>query len=174
MTALVVMGVSGCGKSHVGSLIAHRLGWPFIEGDQHHAEADRALMQAGTPLSDGRRALWLARLGQALAQHPGGAVLSCSALKAPYREQLRAVVAGLHFAWLDLDVAAAQARVAQRPSHFFPVGLVQTQFEALESPLHEPRVLRVDALAPPDTLAEQVERWLMRDHVDASAWLLRP
>ena len=160
MNSLVVMGVSGCGKSWVGALIADRLGVPLIEGDSFHSDTNRALMQAGTPLTDAHRAYWLKRLGLELCAHPTGAVLSCSALKAAYREQLRAAAPGLRFAWLDLDLRSAQARVAQRSTHFFPPGLVTTQFEALESPLHERRVLRLDALSAPETLAEEVLRWL--------------
>ena len=86
-------------------------------------------------------------------------MLSCSALKAAYRHRLRAAAPGLAFAWLDLDAQSAQARVGQRPEHFFPAGLVATQFAALESPLHEPRVLRLDALEAPEALAERVVQW---------------
>ena len=160
MTWLVVMGVSGCGKSHVGAALAARLGLPLIEGDEFHSDTNRALMRQGIPLTDDHRADWLARLGDALAAEPAGAVLTCSALKAAYRDRLRAAVPGLRFAWLDLDRAAAEARVAQRPSHFFPAGLVATQFEALEPPLHEPGVIRLDALALPQALVDQVAGWI--------------
>jgi gluconokinase len=77
-----------------------------------------------------------------------------------YRDRLRAAAPGLRFAWLDLDPTSAQARVAQRSAHFFPAGLVATQFNALEPPLDEPGVLRVDALLPPEALAEHVVRWI--------------
>lgn len=158
--SLVVMGVSGCGKSHVGALVAQRLGLPLIEGDAFHSEANRALMQAGTPLTDADRAAWLHRLGLELAHHKDGAVLTCSALKAAYRNQLRAAAAGLRFAWLDLNADSAKQRVARRSAHFFPTGLVDTQFEALEPPAHEPGVLQLDALAVPEALADDVVRWL--------------
>jgi gluconokinase len=167
MAALVVMGVSGCGKSRVGQAIAERLGLPLIEGDQFHSDTHRALMQRGIPLTDTDRAAWLHRLGEQLKRHPGGAVLTCSALKAAYRDRLRAAAPGLRFAWLDLDPQSAQARVAQRPAHFFPAGLVATQFEALEAPLNEPGVLRLDALGTPDALAESAVRWMIDG--DASA-----
>jgi gluconokinase len=159
VVALVVMGVSGCGKSHVGALTAQRLGLPLVEGDQFHSEANRRLMRDGVPLTDAHRADWLDRLGAELQQHPEGAVLTCSALKAAYRDRLRAAAPGLRFAWLDLDATAAVARVAQRSAHFFPAGLVATQFEALESPAGEPGVLRLDALLPPDVIAERIGRW---------------
>jgi gluconokinase len=159
VVSLVVMGVSGCGKSHVAAEVAQRLGLPLIEGDEFHSEASRALMRAGIPLTDAHRADWLDRLGVALQSRPGGAVLTCSALKAAYRDRLRAASPGLRFAWLDLDAASAEARVAQRAEHFFPPGLVATQFRTLEPPLHEPGVLRVDALQPPQQIAESIVQW---------------
>ena len=159
MTSLVVMGVSGCGKSRVGAAIAERLGLPLVEGDEFHSEANRALMGRGVPLTDAHRADWLKRLGEELSRRPGGAVLTCSALKKAYRDTLRAASPGLRFAWLDLDPQSALARVAQRPAHFFPAGLVATQFEALEPPLDEPGVLRIDALRAPEDIAERVVRW---------------
>lgn len=160
MKSLVVMGVSGCGKSRVGAGIAERLGLPLIEGDEFHSESNRALMHSGIPLTDAHRRSWLDTLAGQLQLHPAGAVLTCSALKASYRDRLRAGSPGLRFAWLDLDPASAQARVGQRPAHFFPPGLVATQFDALESPQGEPGVLRLDALLPPEALAEQAARWM--------------
>nr|WP_222432766.1 gluconokinase [Caenimonas sedimenti] len=160
--ALVVMGVSGCGKSQLGAALAARLGWPLIEGDSFHAEANLERMRQGIPLTDADRAGWLTRLAMELGDHPGGAVLTCSALKGSYRDRLRAAVPALRFAWLDLDPASAQARVGQRPTHFFPAGLVATQFEALEPPHGEPGVLRLDALLPPAELAELVLGWMAR------------
>ena len=154
------MGVSGCGKSRVGALIAERLGLPLVEGDEFHSEANRALMRERHPAHRRDRADWLDALGAELQSRPGGAVLTCSALKASYRDRLRAAAPGLRFAWLELDPASAQARVAQRPSHFFPAGLVATQFEALEPPLDEPGVLRLDASQPPEAIAERVVRWI--------------
>ncbi len=158
--SVVVMGVSGCGKSHIGAALAERLRRPWIEGDAYHSEANRALMHQGVPLTDAHRAAWLARLGELLAAQPAGAVLGCSALKRRYRDQLRASSTGLRFVWLDLDPRAAEARVAQRAAHFFPAALVATQFEALEAPRDEPDVLRVDALDAPTAIVEQVLAWL--------------
>lgn len=162
MNSLVVMGVSGCGKSRVGAAIAARLGLPLVEGDDFHPESNRRRMQAGIALTDTDRAGWLDLLGAELALQPGGAVLTCSALKRAYRDRLRAAVPGLRFAWLDLDRASAATRVAQRPAHFFPAGLVETQFEALEPPTDEAGVLRLDALAAPEVLADQAAAWLVR------------
>ena len=160
MVWIVVMGMSGCGKSHVGALIAQRLGLPLVEGDEFHPEANRTRMRQGIALTDADRAGWLQVLGEQLRERPAGAVLTCSALKRAYRERLREAVPGLRFAWLDLSPAAAEARVAQRAEHFFPAGLVATQFDALEPPLGEAGVLRLDALQPPSVLAEHVAGWL--------------
>lgn len=162
MASLVVMGVSGCGKSHVGAALARRLGWPLIEGDEFHSDSNRARMRAGIALTDADRAGWLDRLSAELAHRPAGAVLTCSALKAAYRQRLRAASPGLRFAWLDLDLASARARVGGRRSHFFPTSLVAAQFEVFEPPLHEPGVLRLDALQPPEALVECVAGWLAR------------
>ena len=168
MTSLVVMGVSGCGKSHVGAVVAARLGLPLVEGDEFHSDANRARMRDGIALTDADRADWLDRLGAELRQRPGGAVLTCSALKASYRDRLRSCSPGLRFAWLDLDPPSAEVRVAQRAAHFFPKGLVATQFEALESPLGETGVLRLDALLPPEALAECVVRWTVEGNASAT------
>ena len=165
MASLVVMGVSGCGKSLVGAAIARRLGRPLIEGGDFYSETNRDLMHQGIALTDAQRADWLDRLGAELARHPASAVLTCSTLKVSYRQRLRVADRGLRFAWLDLEPDAAEARVALRPAHFFPAVLVATEFEALEPPLHEPGVLRVDALRASEVLAGCVERWM----VDTSA-----
>ena len=154
MPALVVMGVSGCGKSSLGAAAAQTLGWPLIEGDDFHPPANKAKMVAGQPLDDADRAGWLDLLGQQLQAQASGAVLTCSALKRAYRDRLRGVAPGLRFAFLDLDPATAQVRVAGRPSHFFSPTLVSSQFETLEVPTGEPGVLRLDATLPLAALTE--------------------
>lgn len=161
MVSLVVMGVSGCGKSRVAAELAGVLGLPLIEGDEFHSAHALALMRQGVPLTDADRAGWLDRLAARLGeQQAEGAVLTCSALKASYRERLRAGSPGLRFVWLDLDAREAMTRVAQRADHFFPPELVATQFEALEPPLAEAGVLRVDAREPPAEIVARVAQWL--------------
>lgn len=166
--ALVVMGVAGCGKSSVGEAVARRLGWPLLEGDDFHSPESVAKMRAGIPLADADREGWLARLGAQLAAHPAGAVLTCSALRQRYRDLLRAAAPGLCFAFLDLDEATAYRRVAARPGHLFPPSLVASQFATLESPVGEPGVLRLDATAAIDELADQVVVWLRPGHRGAA------
>ncbi len=154
------MGVSGCGKSSLGAAIAAALGLPLIEGDDHHSESSRDKMSAGIPLTDDDREGWLTLLGRYLHDAPDGAVLTCSALKRKYREQLRAASPGVRFVFLDLDREVAHARVASRASHFFSASLVDSQFATLESPTEEPDVLRVDATLNLAELVEKVNEWI--------------
>lgn len=156
---LVVMGVSGCGKSMLGAHIAAALGAPLIEGDDHHLPQSRAKMQRGIALEDSDREPWLDRLGELLAQQRGDAVLTCSALKRRYRERLRARVPGLRFVFIDISRAEAEARVRARSGHIFPHTLVASQFDALESPLGEAGVLAVPAAAPIPVQLDAVLRW---------------
>jgi len=158
---LVVMGVSGCGKSSLGAALARDLALPLIEGDDFHAPESVRKMRAGIPLTDADRAGWLTTLGEELARHQEGAVLTCSALKRDYRERLRAAVPGLRFIFMALSREEAERRVAARAgSHMFPPSLVANQFATLESPVGEPGVLEVDATLPLDQLVEQTRGWL--------------
>jgi gluconokinase len=157
---LVVMGVSGCGKSGVGKRLAATLGLPLIEGDDFHPPANKAKMASGQPLNDDDRADWLLALAEQLRQHPQGAILTCSALKKKYREVLRTGAARLRFIHLALPLEEAQRRVAKRQGHFYPPALVASQFEALEDPVGEPGVLRVDVTLPKAEVDGVVVGWL--------------
>lgn len=160
--ALVVMGVAGCGKSSVGAAIAQRDAGRLIEGDAFHPPANIAKMSAGIPLDDTDRAGWLVRLGEELAAAVAAGerpVLTCSALKRRYRDQLRQAVPGLGFVFLELTRETAAQRVANRPSHFMPASLIDSQFAALEAPHGEPATLVVDARAPLAAIGEQVSAW---------------
>src|ERR1700722_858854 len=101
-SGVVVMGVAGSGKSTLGAAVAERMGWPMIEGDDFHSDENKARMRAGMPLTDADREGWLRSLGRELQLHPGGSVLTCSALKRKYRDLLRAASPGLTFAFLDI------------------------------------------------------------------------
>jgi gluconokinase len=161
MDAVVVMGVAGCGKSTLGVALARAEGVPLVEGDEFHSERSRGKMSRGIALDDADRGGWLDALGAQLRAHPAGVVLTCSALKRAYRDRLRAAQPGLRFVFMDIDREAAQARVALRAgSHFFSPTLVESQFATLESPVDEPGVLRVDALAPLPSLQTEVSAWL--------------
>ena len=154
------MGVAGCGKSSLGAELARAEGLPLIEGDDFHSDASRAKMAAGIALTDEDRAGWLATLGRQLQAHPQGLVLTCSALKRAYRQQLRAAAPQLRFVFMDIPLEAAQARVSARGAHFFNASLVASQFATLERPTGEPGVLAVDALQPLAALRDQASAWL--------------
>lgn len=158
---LVVMGVSGCGKSSLGVALAAELVLPLIEGDDFHPPANIEKMRAGIALTDADRAGWLEALGADLAKRQSGAVLTCSALKLAYRERLRAAVPALRFVFMEISPADAQSRVESRAgAHIFPGSLVANQFATLESPVGEPGVLAVAATAPLALLVAQVRDWL--------------
>jgi gluconokinase len=159
---VVVMGVSGCGKSEIGQRLAAALGLPLVEGDSFHPASNIEKMSRGLPLDDADRAGWLAVLAGQLASHAGGAVLTCSALKRAYRDTLRTGVPDLRFVHLALSLAEAQRRVAARPGHFYPPSLVASQFEALEDPAGEPGVVTVDATAPVDHVVQAAIAGLQR------------
>jgi len=163
--ALVVMGVSGCGKSSVGQALADALGGTLHEGDAHHAEESIRKMQAGIPLTDDDRSGWLDRLARLLAQAmPGqGVVLTCSALKRKYRDRLRAAgpAGAVGFVFLDLDYGTALQRVQERAGHFFSPELVANQFATLESPAGERAVLSVDATLPLADIVHRAQDWLV-------------
>lgn len=157
---VVVMGVAGCGKSAVGRRMAAQLGLPLIEGDDFHPPRNIHKMEQGVPLTDRDRAGWLQALGAKLAQHPAGAVLTCSALKRAYRDTLRAAVPELRFVHLAITPAESLRRVAGRSGHFYPPSLVASQFEALQDPAGEPGVLALDATASLEELALNAVQWL--------------
>lgn len=158
--SVVVMGVAGCGKSSLGAALARAEGVPLIEGDEFHPAANREKMRRGIALTDEDRWGWLDRLAAELRAQPGAAVLTCSALKRVYRNRLRNTVPGLRFVFMEIDPPSARARLAARPSHFFSPSLIDSQFAALESPVGEAGVLRVDALAPLSQLRKDVSAWL--------------
>ncbi len=160
---IIVIGVSGVGKSTVGALLAQKLGWRFIEGDDFHDEKNWAKLEHGIALNDDDRAPWLARLRDAL-QHSldsgESAVLACSALKQSYREALippNAAAGDVRFVWLDADPNVVARRLAERTGHRSSARLLESQFETLES---APEALHVDASDQPARIvALVIDRW---------------
>lgn len=130
---IVVMGVSGSGKSTVGAALAQRLRVPFADADDFHPSENIAKMTAGHPLDDTDRYPWLEAIGAWLAQHPDGGVMSCSALKRVYRDQLRQHCADIEFLHLSGSPETIGRRQASRPGHFMPAALLASQFETLET-----------------------------------------
>lgn len=129
---IVVMGVSGSGKSTVGAALAQRLRVPFADADDFHPPANIAKMTAGHALDDDDRHPWLEAIGEWLARHEGGGVMSCSALKRKYRDQLRQHCPDVRFLHLSGAAEVITRRQASRPGHFMPASLLASQFKTLE------------------------------------------
>ena len=161
---VVLMGVTGAGKSTVGTLIAERLRLAFRDADEFHPPANIAKMSAGQPLTDEDRWPWLDAIGAFLAAHRGeGCVVTCSALKRAYRDRLRAAAPELRFVFLHGDVALVAARQAARQGHFMPPSLVASQFATLETPSPDERVIALEITAPPAILADAAIAALRED-----------
>ncbi|CAN7190059.1 gluconokinase [Rhizobium leguminosarum] len=146
--AIIVMGVSGCGKSSVGEKLAEALHLAFVEGDALHPAANVEKMSKGIPLTDDDRMPWLDRIGEdikASLEKSEGIIVSCSALKRLYRDRLRAAAGGnLFFVYLEGSRALLMKRMGERKGHFMPVSLLDSQLATLEVPTGEPGVVTVD------------------------------
>ncbi|WP_093798539.1 gluconokinase [Streptomyces sp. Wb2n-11] len=130
---IVVMGVSGSGKTTVGRAIAQRLAVPYAEADDFHSPRNVAKMRAGAPLDDEDRRPWLDAIAAWLAEHAGrGGVVTCSALRRRYRDRLAAVSPEVFFLHLDGSAELIAGRLAERKGHFMPTSLLQSQIDALE------------------------------------------
>ncbi|WP_437726155.1 gluconokinase [Sorangium sp. So ce861] len=157
---VVVMGVSGAGKTTVGVRLARDLGWEFLDADDLHPAANIEKMRSGKPLDDRDRAPWLAALSariRQLLEVGRDAVIACSALKAAYRAQLLVDPARMRLVHLTGDPALIAARLAARTDHFMPPGLLATQLAALEPPED---AIRVDIDGTPEEIAAAVRRAL--------------
>ncbi len=156
---VIVAGVAGSGKTTVGKELAGRLGWTFADADSFHPEANIAKMRAGVPLTDADRAPWLAAIGSWMdrciaAGQP--AVVTCSAIKRAYRDELLGGRDQVAMAFLDIGEAQDEERVSARQGHFFREGLVASQFAELEPPAPDERVRVIAAGRPAGQLAEEI------------------
>ncbi|MCK6583238.1 MAG: gluconokinase [Anaerolineales bacterium] len=134
--AIIVMGVSGSGKTTIGRMLASELNWDFFDGDDFHPPANREKMSKGIPLTDEDRVEWLNHLRELIQNHlkeGSSLVLACSALKGRYREKL-AVNDKVRFVYLRGTYNQVETRMKRRKDHYMPVQLLQSQFEALEEP----------------------------------------
>lgn len=133
----VVMGVSGCGKSTIGKLLASAYELPFFDGDDYHPPENVEKMSKGIPLEDADRKGWLRRLNILAKEYQGhGAVIACSALKKAYRDQIAHTLAHqMEFIYLEGSKDAILRRLEARKGHFMPAGLLDSQFQTLEVPL---------------------------------------
>lgn len=156
---LVVMGVSGSGKSTVAALVAERLGWIFADGDSFHTPAHIAKMQAGQALDDGDRAPWLARIAAWIRQRleaGESGVIACSALRRSYRDILTGGSRRVRIVYLEGDREVIAGRLAHRHGHFMPRGLLASQFAVLEPPGPDEHPITVDILEPPEAMAARI------------------
>ncbi|WP_420140655.1 gluconokinase [Sphingomonas sp.] len=161
---VVVMGVSGSGKSTLGALLAEKLDCPFLEGDSFHSPEAVAKMRSGHPLTDEDRWPWLDRLGAALgdeARAGGRVVAACSALRRVYRERL-AAASGLapHFVLLDNNPDEILRRLVDRPGHYMPPSLLESQLATLERPHADELALALRTDVPAEELRDNVLQWL--------------
>ena len=160
MPHVVVMGVSGCGKTTVGRLLARHLEVPFIEGDELHPPRNVELMASGIALTDEDRAGWLDTVAAELARRPEGAVASCSALRRRYRDRLRRAVPALRFVHLRGERAVLEERLAQRRGHYMPPTLLESQLQTLEPPSADEQPLELDITELPEALAQRAAQFL--------------
>lgn len=161
LQAIVVMGVSGSGKSLLARALAEHYGARYLDADDFHSEQARARMAGGLPLTDAMRAPWVDALAAALRDHANRgetAMLAFSGLRAAHRRQLR-IGSGLRLLFLFLrgDAALIAQRLSAREGHFMPASLLDSQFQTLEQPQAEPDVLTIDtAQTPAQVLADAI------------------
>ncbi|MGE7415737.1 gluconokinase [Methylobacterium tarhaniae] len=156
---VVVMGVSGSGKTTVASLLAGRLGWEFEDGDDFHPPANVEKMQAGSPLTDEDRWPWLAAIAawiDTLRAEGRHGVVTCSALKRAYREILVGARPDVRLVYLKGDRELIGRRMAARHGHFMPTSLLDSQFRTLEEPAPEENPLVVSVGATPQAIVAEI------------------
>jgi gluconokinase len=158
---IIVMGVSGCGKTTIGQSLADAFGWDFQEGDVLHPQANIDKMSAGIPLDDDDRWPWLDRIAAWIrgehAHHRQG-VVSCSALKRRYRDRLRLADADVGFVYIQVSRSELERRTRQR-HHFMPTSLLDSQLQTLEEPAPDEDALTVSGETTIATLIDEVSRW---------------
>jgi gluconokinase len=167
--ALIVMGVSGSGKSTVAESLAERLGWPFEDGDSFHPPANVAKMAAGHPLTDDDRWPWLNAIADEIArtcEAGGHVIIACSALKHAYREVLLRGRDDVRFVFLNGTQALIADRLARRKGHFMPPELLTSQFRTLEPPEESEHVITVSIDAPVEPIVDEIVRQLQLDSTD--------
>lgn len=156
---VVMMGVSGVGKTTIGTLLAERLGWGYAEGDSYHPPANVEKMRAGTPLDDSDREPWLARIASDIDRWRAegtGMVVSCSALKRRYRDILIGDRPDVRLVRLAGDEALIRARMEKRTDHYMPPSLLTSQIATLEPPSGDEGAITVDVTRPPELCVEEI------------------
>lgn len=156
---ILLMGVSGCGKTAIGRGLAARLGVPFLDADDLHSPASVASMRAGTPLTDADRQPWLEAVALRLAEAGAdgrGVSVACSALKRTYRDLLRAAAPGLRLVYLHGERDTIRRRLERRSGHFMPAALLASQLATLEPPTADEQPIVVDVSPPPEQIVATI------------------
>jgi carbohydrate kinase (thermoresistant glucokinase family) len=162
---VIVMGVSGCGKSTIAAMLAGRMRWEFEEGDALHPPANVAKMAAGQPLDDADRAPWLDAVAAYIdhwLENGRSGVITCSALKRRYRDVLIGDRPGVRIAYLKGSRELIANRLAARQGHFMPAALLDSQLAALEEPTADEHPITVEIGARPEVIAAQIADELER------------
>ncbi len=163
--AVVVMGVTGTGKTTIGRMLADRLDARFAEGDDYHPTANVEKMRSGHPLDDEDRRPWLEAIAKDLRrwlEDGTTAVVTCSALKRNYRDLLRQAGPGVRFLYLEGDAELIRQRLAGRQGHYMPAALLPSQLRTLENPADEPDVATVEVDGEPEQILERALRALAK------------
>ncbi|MBO0329635.1 gluconokinase [[Muricauda] lutisoli] len=158
-TVIVVMGVSGSGKTEIGKLLSKELSRPFFDGDDFHPKANIKKMRAGNPLNDDDRKEWLIQLNKLAVEHKHtGAIIACSALKKNYRSLLRAGMGScLAFVYLEGSFDLIKSRLDERKGHFMPIDLLKSQFDTLEPPS---KAIKVSIDKTPEKIVKEIVKQL--------------
>jgi carbohydrate kinase (thermoresistant glucokinase family) len=159
-SVIIIMGVSGVGKTSTGRTLATRLNARFIEADDYHSAENKSAMAQGTPLSDEMRLPWLKRLAAIAeeARQSETVVMACSALKRSYRDLLRSGINNTQFVFLNGDRDVIASRISKREDHFMPPSLLDSQITILELPTPDEHVLEVDIAPSKSAVDDTVER----------------
>lgn len=162
---VILMGVSGSGKTTIGQILSEKLSWPLFDADEFHSAASIEKMRNGIPLEDADRWPWLDRMNAMLREREArgeSVLLACSALKQAYRDRLSKGIADIRWIHLKGRFELIRERLEARKGHYMKAGLLESQFAALEEPEH---ALNVDIDDSPDSIADSILRRLQESPV---------